>query len=65
MNKPATWDTADEVEKEIKKCADSPYYFATTYLTVTNENGEKAPFTTTFSEDVFNKIFKEITIHGR
>ena len=22
-------------------------------------------FTTTFSEDVFNKIFKEITIHGR
>ena len=58
MNKPTTWDTADEVEREIEKCRNSPYYFATTYLLVTNEKDEKVPFTTTFPEELFNKIFQ-------
>lgn len=37
-------------EQEMKKCIDSPYYFATTYLTV---NG--MPFTTLYTEEEFNE----------
>ena len=40
--------------EEYKKCMESPYYFATTYLTI---NGEK--FTTSLSEVTFNDFVKE------
>lgn len=40
--------------EELKKCLESPYYFATTYLTV---NGKK--FTTNMSQEQFDYIFKE------
>ena len=41
-----------EIQDEIQKCMNNPYYFATTYIMV---NGK--PFTTTLSETVFNKYF--------
>ncbi len=38
--------------EEMKKCSDSPYYFATKYM---NVGGEK--FTTKYSEKEFNELF--------
>lgn len=40
--------------EELRKCIESPYYFATTYLIV---NGKK--FTTTMSQEQFDWVFKE------
>jgi len=45
---------------EILKCKENPYYFATTYLTIKTPNGETVPYTTRLSEEIFNKIFKEL-----
>jgi hypothetical protein len=42
-------------EEEIIKCKESPYYYATTYLTI---NGK--PFTTLLNEQEFNKYFNEV-----
>jgi len=42
--------------KEIAKCKQSPYYFATKYLTV---NGK--PFSTKFSQSEFNKRFFKLS----
>jgi len=39
---------------ELEKCKKSPYYYATTYLTI---NGER--FTTKLNEDEFNTFFIE------
>jgi hypothetical protein len=44
----------DEILTEIQKCKESPYYFATKYLTVKNNVGEYVPFTTSLSEEEFN-----------
>ena len=41
-----------EILDEIKKCQESPYYFATTYLKVNNK-----PFITPLSERQFNQYF--------
>lgn len=38
---------------EFNKCKTNPYYFATKYLTINSK-----PFTTTLSEEDFNKQFK-------
>lgn len=45
------------LSEEITKCKNSPYYFATNYLKIT-EDGISQPFTTTLSEDEFNKAIK-------
>ncbi len=42
-------------ENEINKCKNSPYYYATKYLTV---NGK--PFTTMLNETEFNTFFKNL-----
>lgn len=39
-------------EEEIKKCKESPYYYATKYLSV---NGK--PFKTRLTEEEFNREF--------
>jgi hypothetical protein len=41
------------INDEIEKCKNSPYYFATTYLVI---NGEK--YKTTTPEEQFNELFK-------
>ena len=49
--------TQEEILAEIQKCINSPYYFATKYLTVRNHNNEIIPFTTPLSEEEFNQVF--------
>lgn len=46
---------AEITAEEIKKCKESPYYFATKYLLI---NGK--PFTTRLNEVEFNKQVKQI-----
>jgi hypothetical protein len=43
-------------QEEFQKCVDSPYYFFTTYFKV---NGQ--PAKTIYSEEEFNKIFKQMS----
>lgn len=50
-----------QISKEIQKCRDSPYYFATNYLTVKNHKNESVLFTTLLSEEEFNEKFKIMT----
>jgi hypothetical protein len=49
---------SDEIKKEIQKCIDSPYYFATTYMTVKNGKGKTTKYSTVLSEKEFNEQFK-------
>jgi len=49
----------DDINDEITKCIKSPYYFATTYLTVKNSHGKVTKYTTTLSEQEFNDYFKD------
>lgn len=56
--------TAEEILKEIKKCKDSPYYFATKYLIVKNHKNQSISFITRLSEEEFNKIFKKYETNG-
>ena len=48
--------TQEEILAEIQKCRNSPYYFATKYLTVQNYKKEPVPFTTWLTEEEFNKM---------
>lgn len=41
-----------KIVEECKKCAESPWYFATKYLTIDGK-----PFTTLLSEEEFNDVF--------
>jgi hypothetical protein len=52
--------TQQEIQEEILKCQESPYYFATKYLKIENHKREKVPFATPLSEEEFNKMFKEL-----
>jgi hypothetical protein len=52
--------TQQEIQEEILKCKQSPYYFATKYLTVKNHRGKSVPFTTPLSEEQFNEMFKKL-----
>jgi hypothetical protein len=52
-------ETQLNIAKELEKCKNSPYYFATTYLTVKTPMGVK-PYQTVLTEEEFNKRFKEI-----
>lgn len=45
----------EEISDEIEKCKNSPYYFATTYLTIKSNNGVIRPYFTSLSEEDFNK----------
>jgi len=47
-------EIAKSLDDEIRKCLESPYYFATKYWKV---NGK--PFTTNLSEEEFNRQAKE------
>lgn len=52
--------TQQEIQDEILKCMQSPYYFATKYIKVKNHRQETVSFTTLLSEEQFNKIFKQL-----
>ena len=52
--------TQQERQEEIIKCKQSPYYFATKYLTVKNHRGKSVPFATPLSEEQFNEMFKKL-----
>ncbi len=44
--------------EEYQKCIDSPYYFATKYLTIKSKiSDDVIPFKTKLSEQDFNNIF--------
>ncbi len=51
--------TTIEIAKELQKCKDNPYYFATRYLTVVDNAGIRKPYSTILSEEEFNKFVKE------
>jgi hypothetical protein len=48
----------EEILIEMEKCKNSPYYFCTTYITLTDYEGRKIPFTTPYTEEEFNKLFQ-------
>lgn len=54
--------THQEIQEEILKCQQSPYYFATKYLKVKNTpySDDIVDFYTPLSEEEFNKLFKEL-----
>lgn len=52
--------TQEEIILEIKRCRDSPYYFATKYLTIKNKEGKPVPYTTSWTEKEFNNIVNNI-----
>jgi hypothetical protein len=52
--------TQQEMQEEILRCQESPYYFATKYIKVKNHKGEMVNFTTPLSEEKFNEMFKEL-----
>lgn len=43
-------------EEELRKCKESPYYFATKYCQV-----EGKPYSTSLSEEVFNDVFRALS----
>jgi hypothetical protein len=50
--------TQQEIQDEILKCKESPYYFATKYLKVKNHKNELINFSTLLTEKEFNKMVK-------
>lgn len=60
MNKAEEIETRN-ISLELQKCKDNPYYFATKYIFIAEQGGKKVPFTTPYSEEEFNKIYKQIT----
>ena len=52
-------DETKNILKELQKCIESPYYFATTYIKVKDSySGDMVDFYTCLNEEEFNKIFK-------
>ena len=49
----------EDLIKELEKCKNNPYYFATTYLKIKTVKGVQ-PYQTTLTEEEFNRYFKEI-----
>jgi hypothetical protein len=49
-----------EIQEEILKCQQSPYYFATNYIKVEDYRGNLISFKTPLSEEEFNKMFKDL-----
>jgi hypothetical protein len=54
--------TQQEIQEEIVKCMQSPYYFATKYLKVKNTpySDDMVDFYTHLSEEEFNEMFKKL-----
>lgn len=48
-------------QQELDKCKNSPWYFATTYMTIKDEKGNFVKFTTNLTEEEFNEKFKDLT----
>jgi len=46
-----------DINDEINKCIQSPYYFAITYLQVKRPDGKLRKYTTMLSEQEFNDYF--------
>jgi len=49
--------TPEEIEGEMDKCRASPYYLATNYCVLQNEDGTTYPFTTHYNEEQYNAMF--------
>lgn len=58
-------EQAEVFSEEMDKCLASPYYFATTYLTVKQKDGEAKQFTTILTEEEFNHYCKNIIGRGK
>jgi hypothetical protein len=54
--------TQQEIQDELLRCIESPYYFATKYLKVKNKpySEDIVDFYTHLSEEEFNKQFKKL-----
>jgi len=54
--------TQQEIQDELLKCIQSPYYFATKYIKVKNTpySDDMVDFYTPLSEEEFNKLFKKL-----
>jgi hypothetical protein len=50
----------NKIISELQKCIDSPYYFATKYLTIKNSKGKIVKYTTILTEEEFNQYFKKL-----
>ncbi len=48
-------------KEELERCKNSPWYFATTYMTIKDEKGNITKFETTLTEEEFNEKFKYLT----
>ena len=45
------------IQEELQKCKENPYYFATNYLKIYDQDADEHPYTTNLSEEEFNKLF--------
>lgn len=48
------------IQKELQKCEDNPYCFATTYLKIYDSDGNIHPYTTCLTEEKLNKLILNI-----
>ena len=48
----------EEILDEYIKCKCNPYYFATHYIKVYDQDADEYLFTTTMSEEEFNEYFR-------
>ena len=48
------------IQKELQKCKNNPYYFATTYLKIYDSDGNSHPYITSLTKEEFNKLFLNI-----
>lgn len=58
-------EKAEVFSNEFDKCLSSPYYFATTYLTIKDESGNVMPFKTRLTEEEFNQYCRTIIGRGK
>ena len=45
------------IQEELQKCKENPYYFATNYLKIYDQDADEHLYTTNLSEEEFNKLF--------
>jgi len=58
-------EKAEVFSDEFNKCLASPYYFATTYLTIKDKSGIVMPFKTRLTEEEFNHYCQNIIGRGK
>ena len=44
------------IQKELQKCKEDPYYFATNYLKIYDSDGNSHSYTTHLTKEEFNKL---------